>query len=151
VTSHASIDPAQVVAQLHAVHDVITSSPELRLALASPAVPPSRKRAVLKRLMEPMGLLVQVRNFVYVVIDHRRIEELGSIVEAFETLLDEHLGFVRAAVESARELDVAQQANLQALVAKIAGRKVRVRFKTNPVLIAGIVAHVGSKVYDGSV
>src|SRR5262245_21095395 len=82
VTSHAEIDPAQVVAELHSIQDLISSSAQLRAALASPAVAPSRKRTVMMRLMEPMGLLAQVRNFVYVVIDHRRVEEFASILEA---------------------------------------------------------------------
>ena len=34
---------------------------------------------------------------------------------------------------------------------QIAGRKAKLKFTTNPDLIAGVVAHVGSKVYDGSV
>src|SRR5262245_43285602 len=124
VVSHEpALDPARVVSQLHSVRDLITSSSELRAALASPAVPPSRKRAVMKKLLEHMGLIPQVLNFVYVIIDHRRIEEFESILEAFETLLDEHLGFVRASVESARELDGAQKSNMEALVSRIAGRK----------------------------
>src|SRR5690349_18426627 len=90
LTTHKELDPAQVAGQLHSVQALIASSPELRLALASPAVAPSRKRAVMMRLTAPMGLFPQVRNFIYVVIDHRRIEEFNSIVEAFETLLDEH-------------------------------------------------------------
>lgn len=152
VASHGtSMDPAQVITQLHAVRDLIGGSAELRGALASPAVAPSRKRAVMRRLMEPMGLIPQVRNFIYVVIDHRRVESLSSVIEAFETLLDERLGFVRAGIESARDLNPAQRTNLEALVARVAGRKARVKFTTNPALIAGVVAHVGSRVYDGSV
>src|SRR5438874_8159753 len=106
-------DPTQVLAQLHSVQELIKDSAELRAALASPAVAPSRKRAVMKRLMDPMNLFPHVRNFVYVVIDHRRVDELGSIIEAFDTLLDERLGFVRADIASARELSAAQRAALE--------------------------------------
>ena len=144
-------DPALVLAQLHSIRELIESSAVLRTALASPAVAPSRKRAVMKRLMEPMNLLPHVRNLVYVLIDHRRVDHLGSILEAVETLFDERLGFVRADVASARELSAAQKASLEAQVALVAGRQAKVRFTTDPALIAGVVAHVGSKVYDGSV
>src|SRR5205807_4927847 len=130
-------DPTQVLAQLHSIEELIKSSPELRGALASPAVAPSRKRAVMKRLMDPMNLFPQVRNFVYVVIDHRRVDELGSIIEAFETLMDERLGFIRADVSSARELSAAHQAALEAQVTRLAGRKAKLRFTMNPALIAG--------------
>jgi len=144
-------DPAQVLTQLRSIQELIKGSAELRGALASPAVAPSRKRAVMKRLMDPMNVSVHVRNFLYVVIDHRRVDELGSIIEAFETMLDERLGFVRADIASAHELSASQKAALEVQVAQLAGRKAKLRFTTDPGLIAGAVAHVGSRVYDGSV
>jgi F-type H+-transporting ATPase subunit delta len=148
-------DPAAVLAELRSVQELIKTSPDVRSALASPAVAPSRKRAVMKRLTDPpfrdVPLLPQVRNFIYVVIDHRRVDQLGSFIDAFETLLDERLGFISADVKSARELSAAQKASLEAQVARIAGRKARLKFTMDPALIAGVVAHVGSRVYDGSV
>jgi F-type H+-transporting ATPase subunit delta len=144
-------DPAQVLTQLRAVHELIAGSPSLKGALLSPAVSPSRKRAVMGKLMAPMGVNNKVRNFVFVVIDHRRVGDLAAIIEGFETLADERLGFVRAAVSSARELAADQKTALEAQVARLAGRKARVKYTIDPALIAGVVAHVGSTVYDGSV
>ena len=39
---------------------------------------------VMARLLAPMNVSAQVRNFLFVVIDHRRVHELKSIIEAFE-------------------------------------------------------------------
>jgi F-type H+-transporting ATPase subunit delta len=86
-----------------------------------------------------------------VVIDHRRSDQFASIVEAFEAQLDERLGFVSADVSSAHELTSQQRADLEAQVTRLAGKKAKLRYTTDPALIAGIVARVGSKVYDGSV
>ena len=145
------LSSSQVLADLRAIQQLIADSKELRAALESPAVAPSKKRAVMARLLAPMNVSQQVRNFVFVVIDHRRSGEFASIVEAFESLLDERLGFVRADVASAHELTALQRANLEAQVTKIAGKAAKLRFTTDPALIAGVVARVGSKVYDGSV
>ena len=151
----AKVDAAVIVAQLRAVEQVIESSNELKHALASPAVAPSRKRAVLSRLMDSRpelgGVLPQVRNFLYVVIDHRRMMELKSITEAFEALIDRRLGFVQADVSSARELTAGQSAALESQLSRLAAKKVKLRFTTDPGLVAGVVARVGSTVYDGSV
>ena len=103
------------------------------------------------RLIAPMDVSAQVRNFLFVVIDHRRVHEFSSIVEAFETLLDERLGFVRADVSSAQDLTEAQRAALEAQLSRLAGKKAKLRFTTDPALMAGVVARVGSTVYDGSV
>ena len=147
----AGSDPAQVLAQLRGIEEIIRSSQELRSALATPAVPPSRKRAVMARLIEPLRVSAQVRNFLYVVIDHRRIHELASIIEAFEALADERLGWVRADVTSAHELTEVQRAALGAQLSRLAGKQAKLRFTTDPAVMAGVVARVGSTVYDGSV
>ncbi len=152
VTSHgAAIDPAVVLSELQQIEAVMRASVELRNALMSPAVSPSKKRAVMARLIAPLGASKQVRNFVFVVIDHRRTHELASIVEAFEQVMDERLGFVRADVSSAHDLNDAQRAALAAELSRLSGRKARPRFSTDPSLVGGVVARVGSTVYDGSV
>src|SRR5579871_5338161 len=83
-TPNSGIDPAQVQAQLHAINEVIQTSSDLRNALLSPAVSPSRKRAVMEKILQPMDVIRQVRNFIFIVIDHRRIHEFPSTVEAFD-------------------------------------------------------------------
>ena len=93
----------------------------------------------------------KVRNFVFVVIDHRRAHDFASIVDGFETLLDERLGFVAAEVRSATPLTEAQRATLEVQVSRLAGKKAKLKFSSDPALIGGVVAHVGSTVYDGSV
>jgi len=147
----SGVDPAQVLKELREVQEMISGSQVLRTVLLSPAVSPSRKRAVMGKLMAPMAVHAKVRNFVFVVIDHRRISDLAMIIEGFETLLDERLGFVRASVASARELPDEQKSALEAQCARLAGQKAKVKFTIDPALIAGVVAHVGSSVYDGSV
>jgi F-type H+-transporting ATPase subunit delta len=84
-------------------------------------------------------------------IDHRRIHEFASIIEAFEALADERLGFVRADVTSAHELTDEQRADLGAQLSRLSGKQAKLRFATDPAVMAGVVARVGSTVYDGSV
>ncbi len=69
----------------------------------------------------------------------------------WEALLDERLGFVRADVISARPLGDSQRATLEAEISRVAKKKAKLKFSTDPALVAGVVARVGSTVYDGSV
>jgi F-type H+-transporting ATPase subunit delta len=144
----SNIDPQTAMDQLRQVAAMVASSDDLRGALLSPAVSPSKKRAVVAKLI---NVHVKIRNFLYVVIDHRRVHDISSIVEAFEVLLDEHLGFVRADVSSAKPLSDAQRGSLEAQLSRMAGKKAKLKFQTDPALVAGVVARIGSKVYDGSV
>jgi F-type H+-transporting ATPase subunit delta len=144
------LDAAQVLEQLRAVHALMESSADLRNALLSPAVAPARKRAVIGKLLQAMNVFRQVRNFVFVISDHRRVNELGSMIEAFERRMDDRLGFIRADISSAREMGSEQKSAVEAQLSRLTGRKARLHFTTDPSLLAGLVAKVGSTVYDGS-
>jgi F-type H+-transporting ATPase subunit delta len=141
----------QAASELRAFEAIADSSSELRHVLLSPAVATSRKRALVNRFAAAIPLSRLVRNFLFVVVDRRRADLLGEIATAFETVLDERLGFVRAEVTSAAPLSPAQQSDLQQALSGVAGKNVRCAFSVNPELIGGIVARIGSKVYDGSV
>ena len=116
----SGIDPQTAMEQLREVAAMVAASDDLRGALLSPAVSPSRKRAVIAKLVH---VHVKIRNFLYVVIDHRRV----------------------------RDLNQEQRAALEVQLTRMAGKKAKLKFQTEPALVAGVVARVGSKVYDGSV
>jgi F-type H+-transporting ATPase subunit delta len=147
----SNINPQQAMEQLTQLAAMVSTSQDLRNALLSPAVSPSRKRAVVAKLTAPMNIHPKLRNFIYVVIDHRRVHEIPSMVEGFEVLLDEYLGFISADVSSAQPLDDRQKGALEVQLTRLAGKKAKLKFQTDPALVAGVVARVGSKVYDGSV
>jgi F-type H+-transporting ATPase subunit delta len=147
----SGVQPPQAIEQLRAFDDMVASSSDLRSVLASPAIPVARKRAIIKELAAKMGFATVMRNFVLVVNDHRRAAALAQIVDAFETIIDERLGFVRAEVRSATELDHNQQSELSGRLGQLAGAPVRIRFAVDPDLIGGVTARIGSTVYDGSV
>jgi F-type H+-transporting ATPase subunit delta len=145
------LKPEDAVTQLAAAEALIDESPELRTALLTPAIQNSRKRAVMAKLLERIGGSPLIGNFIYVVIDHRRIGIIGEIREAFELHLDERLGFVRAEVSSAAPLSARMSAGLESELSKLTGKRMRLRFDVDPALLGGVVARIGSTVYDGSV
>ena len=53
-----------------------------------------------------------MRNFLFVVLDHRRMALLPEIQMAFDVQLDERQGIMRADVTTARDLSDAEKAEL---------------------------------------
>jgi F-type H+-transporting ATPase subunit delta len=147
----AEVGPAEAAAQIKAFEKACESSPELKLVLLSPAVPGTRKRAVISHLAGPLGLSNLVRNFLYVVVDRRRIEEIARIREAFEAAVDERMGVVKADVTSAQEMNDAQRNALQAELSRLTRKQVRASYSVDPALLGGAIARTGSIIYDGSV
>ena len=151
VSRTAGIDPAEAVQQLRSFAEALKSAPELRIVLASPAVSKARKRLVIRRIADALGLERIIRNFLLVLSDNRRGGALDEVIETFDVLLDERLGLMRADVATAFELTEEQRDRLAEELGKLAGSRVRMRFTVNPDLIGGVTARLGSKVYDGSV
>jgi F-type H+-transporting ATPase subunit delta len=150
-TPGSTLQPADAIAQLRAFEAALRSSPGLQNALITPAVPAARKRAVIGRIGYVMELAQITRNFLYVLVDHRRINLLSEIIDCLELSVEERLGFGRAEVSSASELNKEQQTALLAQLERISGKRLRARYAVDSALIGGVVARIGSTVYDGSV
>ena len=151
LSADSGVSPPHAVEQLRAFNEVVASSSDLRSVLLSPAIAMARKRAIVKDIAEKLGLANIIRNFVLVVNDHRRAAAMTQMVDAVEMILDERLGFVRAQVRSAFELNDRQQDELSGGLGQLVGGRVRMRFAIDPELIGGVTAQIGSRVYDGSV
>lgn len=130
---------------------LLRQSPELGTLLSSPAVPRAGKRAVVEALVARMGASRTLRNFLCVVLDHRRTRLLPEIQGALDRELDERLGVTRAEVSSARPLAPEDQAKLRGVLEKLTRRRVESQYRLDPELIAGTVVRIGSTIYDGSV
>ncbi len=151
VSPSAGIEAPVAIEQLKSFGAVVEGSLELRIVLASPAVSSARKRLVIRRLADTMNLHRVIKNFLLVLTDHRRAGALKEVIDAFDIVLDERLGYLRAEVSSASELAGPQKDQLALELARLASSKVRMKFSLDPSLIGGVTAKVGSKVYDGSV
>src|SRR5271154_6745536 len=83
------LKPDDAVAQLRSVAEMLSASVELRTALETPAIQKSRKRAVVGKLLAEIPVSVLIRNFVFILIDHRRIKIIDEVRDAFDQHLDE--------------------------------------------------------------
>lgn len=145
------MSPAQAVQELNSLLAVLQESADLRNVWENPAIPADQKRALLDALAKRLGLSKVTRNFVAVLIDHRRIQLFAEIVAGVQHELDRRLGFAEAEITSARDLNDSEKRTLEAQIANMTGKKVRARYARDQKLIGGAVVRVGSTVYDGSV
>jgi F-type H+-transporting ATPase subunit delta len=120
-------------------------------AFADVVLSARQKRRLLDVIAERDGVSKQVRNLVAVLIDHRRIHFLDSIIAQLEKELDARLGFAEAEITSARDLGDAEKRGFETQVEKLTGKKVRTHYGLDPSLLGGAVVRVGSTIYDGSV
>lgn len=143
--------PDVIERQLRSFQELIEESADLRNMLESPAVRAARKKALIETLGARLELSKTARNVLFLLVDHRRMNQLGAILTQFRAMVDEQMGLVQARVTSAQPLSDADRAGLEAALAGKTGRRVRASYEVDPALIGGVVTRVGSTIYDGSV
>jgi F-type H+-transporting ATPase subunit delta len=145
------LDPGKTLQEAQALSQLVASSQQLRDVWEAPSIPAEQKRALLDAIVAREGLSRTVRNFMAVLMDHRRIKFLEPIVKELGQELNRRLGFTEAEIISARELGQTERSALEAQVAQLTGHKVRARYAQDVSILGGAIVKVGSTVYDGSV
>ena len=145
------LDSDRALRELYGMESLLRQSDQLRRVLENPSIPGDRKRAVLDAIAAKSGITRQVRNFIAVVADHRRLPLFSEILKHLEQELNDRQGFAEAEVHSARQLSDPEKKMLEAEIAKMIGKKVRARYEQDASLLGGAVVQVDSTIYDGSV
>jgi F-type H+-transporting ATPase subunit delta len=145
-------DKAQAgLQQLQDFLSLLNDQPEARRFLENPTIAGDRRKRMLKEIFDALSLDRRVANFIGILADRDRLPILEEIIQAYQKLLDERMGILRARVTSAYTLDAAQQRELAARLEQVTGKQIRMEVAVDPSLIGGMVAQVGSTIYDGSV
>ena len=123
-----------------------------RIVFTSPTVAPSDKRAALDRLLPNSP--PTVRNFLHIVADRDRLDEIPGIAEALRDLINRQRGVVTAEVTTAVPLDAELERGLTQRLATYLNRQpaqIALKARVDPNIIGGVVARVGDRVIDDSV
>lgn len=130
---------------------MITSNGRLKDAFSNPTVPYEQKRKLIQELISRTKIRQTTANFLQVLLRNQRLSEITEVNKWFGQILDERAGVVAARITTARPVTQKSIEALRKTLASISGKKVRLEFATDEDLIGGIVARIGSTVYDGSV
>jgi F-type H+-transporting ATPase subunit delta len=150
-TQDSGLTPEEASQQLKSSIDLLRESKDLERVLLSPAVNKTRKQAVVGKLADMLGLHRLIKNFLLVVVSHRRTRELSSIQKSFDLIVDERTGWLPADITSAHELSGEQRNHIERALGTKLGKFIRGHYRVDPAVIGGIRAHVGSVEYDATV
>jgi F-type H+-transporting ATPase subunit delta len=129
----------------------VDGSPDLQDILANPVYSKDQRRAIVEKLAAALSLETEPRSLLLLLGDRNRLSYLSAIVATFRDLADAHLGRVRAKVTSAVKLEDAAAQAIAEKLSQATSAKVLLDRVVDPAILGGVVAQVGSLVYDGSV
>ncbi|HZQ17986.1 MAG TPA: ATP synthase F1 subunit delta [Terriglobales bacterium] len=145
------LDPGKILAETQQIAGLVRGNKELRDVWENPSIPGDQKRAVLDAIVKRAGISQPVRNFVAVVMDKGRMKFFAEIVEQFREDLNQQLGIADAEITTARNLSAEERTELERDLARVTGKKIKARYDENRAILGGVIARVGSTVFDGSV
>jgi len=147
----SSGDYRKVLSELEDFSAVYRKSLELREVCDTPAVGMAQKLSVLEALAGKMGILHVTLNFLRVLMSHYRMPMLEEATQAFRSVAYARLGIVRVKISSAADLSGEERDLLQSRFNELTKKQAELEFHLNGELIGGLVAQIGSTVYDGSI
>jgi len=142
---------AQTRDALNGFNQVLNGHEELRQVFYNPTIAIQQKRGVLDALFDRMQPPKTVTNFLRLLLDNYRLQQLSDIVAAFDSEMDNRIGAVSAQVTTAAPITEQERQALSQKLNQLTAKKVRLEFNSDPEIIGGVVTRIGSVVYDGSI
>ena len=140
-----------VRAELDKFDQALRESSDLRELYANPGIENETKFKVTHAIASRLGLSELTGKVLEVLIRNHRINQMDAVVDALTELVNDELNIAIAEVRTAHKLTEQETAQLRKTLEQKAGRRVEVRLETDPALIGGFVAKIGSEVFDASV
>lgn len=136
---------------LSTLSQLVETSHDLREVLLNPVFTKEDKKRIAGEVLKMADTDPMVVNFVNVLIDRKRIDQLAGIEKAFREKVDDIRGITRGVVTSAQPLGDEELGKVKDALSKISAKQVILTSKVDPFLIGGLVAKVGDMVFDGTI
>jgi F-type H+-transporting ATPase subunit delta len=146
---HADLD--RIDQELSQFSDLIATHPELGKVLLTPAVPAPRKRAAVTELAARAGVAGIVGKLLVLLAERDRLVLMPDLVVAYRDRMLAYRRVVRAEVTTAVPLAPERARQIHQSLTGLTGQDVTLETRVDPSIIGGVVARVGSVVYDASV
>ena len=144
-------DLSQIEAQLTGFGQLLEQHEDLAKALLNPAVPTPRKRTVVQEILSRTEVHPILGKLLLMLAERDRLTMLPDLITAYRERLLEYQKVLRAEVTTAIPLAPERARVIEQGLMQATGRDVTLTTRVDPSLIGGMVARIGSTVYDGSI
>ncbi len=124
---------------------------EITSFIVSPVVAASQKLETISVALDNKGLSDLTKNLLLLLAKRNRLMLLSDVVEGFQGELDKSNGVVRGTVKSAVNLDQEERKQVENKVSEFFKKDIILNYTTEPKLVGGLLANVGSFTFDDSI
>ncbi|BCJ87722.1 F0F1 ATP synthase subunit delta [Effusibacillus dendaii] len=140
----------EIKSELSLIVNALEEHPQLKRILQHPAISVEVKK---KQTKEVFGQVVSgvVSNFLSLLLDRHRENQLAGIYKEYSRLVDEASGRIKAHIETAAQITETELEELNNRLTTQFGKKIDLTASVNSSLIAGARLTIGDRVIDASV
>ncbi|MEO6221923.1 MAG: ATP synthase F1 subunit delta [Vicinamibacterales bacterium] len=144
-------DLARVENELNSFVTLVEGHRELQTVLAHPAIAAAKKRDLVEQILNATpDISGEVRRLLLMLAERDRLGSVADVAAAYTQRLMAHRKVMHAQIVTASALPDGQRAALAQALSTAVGADVRLNESVDPAIMGGIVARVGSVVYDAS-
>jgi F-type H+-transporting ATPase subunit delta len=140
----------KVKADLDAFDKLVAEYAELDRLVRSPVFSSDEQTRALGAVLDKAGIGGIAANFLKVIASNRRLFAVRDIMKTFRKMVATHKGEVTAEVTVAETLKDEHLAALKAALRGITGKDVDLNVKVEPTIIGGLIVKLGSRMVDTS-
>ena len=137
--------------ELSAFAEAYKQHSSLKKVMLHPGIQIDLKKSVISEICKNLKCAKTTATALAIILENGRMNLIVQISEIYTEMSAEKLGEVAISVTSAHAVTKEENKEMEALFSSITGKKAKVEVEVDELLIGGIVARVGSKVYDGSI
>tara|TARA_B100001057_G_scaffold76932_1_gene71684 strand:- start:526 stop:1083 length:558 start_codon:yes stop_codon:yes gene_type:complete len=130
---------------------LVNSSLEIRNFIHNPTQSKENQNNVIRLLVEKLGLSKNLKNFMFLLVEKRRIFFVRKIIDSFLKLCTRKRGEVKASLISSKELSETEIESISKDLSLSMGSTIKFDYKVDNELIGGLKLQLGSFMIDTSI
>lgn len=139
----------EVYQQLKELVKILNEVPDLHKILSDDRLEPHEKRLIMDKLVE--GYQGIMKNFLEVVYDYDRMDDLPFMIDEYERRYDELNGLMNGTIITAVPISEEKKAALESKTAALFGfKKAAFDAKVDPTILGGVIVEANHQIIDGS-
>ena len=132
-------------------YSIFNSSEEIKNFVQNPTHSIESQNGAIQLISDKLGFSKNFKNFLYLLIEKRRIFFIKKIFQSFLKLCSNKRGEISASLISSKELSEVQLNEISEDLSKSMGLKIRFNYKVDKELIGGLKLQLGSLMVDTSI
>ena len=130
---------------------LLKNSLEIKNFIHNPTQSKENQNNVIKLLAEKLNFSKSLKNFMFLLIERRRIFFVEKIIDSFLSLCSRKRGEVKAALISSKELSETEIEKISKDLSSSMGSTIKFDYKVDKDLIGGLKLQLGSFMIDTSI